>query len=69
MDLFDHQRLTLALVEARLAKDPRLDPYSENEVRDLIAERDMLLGVLERGGFRRCDVPACNCGSWHMVTP
>lgn len=20
---------------------------------------------LERAGFRRCDVPACNCNSWH----
>ncbi len=24
-----------------------------------------LRGVLERNGFVRCDVPACNCGSWH----
>ena len=22
-------------------------------------------GVLERDGYRRCDIPACNCGSWH----
>lgn len=21
--------------------------------------------VLERDGYRRCDTPACNCGSWH----
>lgn len=20
---------------------------------------------LERHGYRRCDIPACNCGSWH----
>lgn len=20
---------------------------------------------LERQGYRRCDIPACNCGSWH----
>lgn len=38
----------------------------------LIAERDALRAenaeladVLRRSGFRRCDVPACNCGSWH----
>ena len=23
--------------------------------------------VLENSGFRRCDIPACNCGSWHQV--
>lgn len=23
--------------------------------------------VLQSAGFRRCDIPACNCGSWHQV--
>jgi hypothetical protein len=23
--------------------------------------------VLSASGFRRCDIPACNCGSWHQV--
>ena len=23
--------------------------------------------VLQNAGFRRCDMPACNCGSWHQV--
>lgn len=23
--------------------------------------------VLERSGFRRCNIAACNCGSWHQV--
>lgn len=23
--------------------------------------------VLERNGFRRCDIAACNCNSWHFV--
>jgi hypothetical protein len=23
--------------------------------------------VLNNAGFRRCDIPACNCGSWHQV--
>lgn len=23
--------------------------------------------VLTNSGFRRCDIPACNCGSWHQV--
>lgn len=29
------------------------------------AERDALRGVLMRHGFVPCDIPACNCGSWH----
>jgi len=28
-------------------------------------ERDALIDVLQRNGFVRCDIPACNCGSWH----
>jgi hypothetical protein len=23
--------------------------------------------VLTNAGFLRCDIPACNCGSWHQV--
>jgi hypothetical protein len=23
--------------------------------------------VLRTSGFRKCDIPACNCGSWHQV--
>ena len=26
-----------------------------------------LKDVLIRNGFRRCDIAACNCGSWHFV--
>ena len=26
-----------------------------------------LIGVLQRNGFRPCDIAACNCGSWHQV--
>ena len=29
------------------------------------AEIDELTDVLIRQGFARCDIPACNCGSWH----
>jgi phosphoribosylformylglycinamidine (FGAM) synthase-like amidotransferase family enzyme len=25
-----------------------------------------LQNVLFRHGFSRCDIPACNCGSWHQ---
>lgn len=34
---------------------------------ELAAERDHLCDVLLRHGFRRCDIPACNCDSWHHV--
>jgi hypothetical protein len=41
---------------------------------NLIVERDALRAelaalrdVLLRSGFRECDIPACNCGSWHHV--
>ena len=26
-----------------------------------------LLLFIEREGYRKCDIPACNCGSWHKV--
>ena len=32
---------------------------------DLLLERDRLESVLIRNGFVRCDIAACNCGSWH----
>lgn len=32
---------------------------------DLQAENDELLSVLERHGYRRCDIAACNCNGWH----
>lgn len=34
-------------------------------IAELAAERDHLCDVLLRHGFRRCDIPACNCDSWH----
>lgn len=33
------------------------DPYEETA--------DTLRDFLRREGYRRCDIPACNCGSWH----
>lgn len=35
----------------------------EREARD--AQLEAALIFLERRGYRRCDIPACNCGSWH----
>lgn len=31
----------------------------------LTSERNALAAALSRHGFRRCDIAACNCGSWH----
>jgi len=31
----------------------------------LIAENAALRDVLQHNGFVQCDIPACNCGSWH----
>jgi hypothetical protein len=28
-------------------------------------EHERALNFLEWKGYRRCDTPACNCGSWH----
>lgn len=36
-----------------------------DEIDSATAERDALQAVLHRHGFVRCDIPACNCGSWH----
>lgn len=33
----------------------------------LRSEVERLTDVLNRNGFRRCDIPACNCGSWHHI--
>jgi hypothetical protein len=34
---------------------------------DAADEIERMRGVLQSSGFRRCDIPACNCGSWHHV--
>lgn len=48
------------------------DAYSEEDYRDaadtidaLLDEVSSLTDVLYRNGFVRCDISACNCGSWH----
>jgi len=32
---------------------------------DLTRQLESAEGTLNRHGFRRCDLPACNCGWWH----
>lgn len=39
----------------------------ERSCGELRADAEDLRDVLLRNGFRKCDVPACNCGSWHQV--
>lgn len=36
-----------------------------DEIDLLRSERDDLRDILLRKGFVECDIPACNCGSWH----
>ena len=50
-----------AEVPALLAELDRLT-RERDEARE---ERDDLRDVLMRHGFVPCDIPACNCGSWH----
>ena len=63
------------LIAALLDEVERLNsPVVLSEWQKLVTERDALIAevrdredVLERAGFRRCDISACNCGSWHQV--
>ena len=38
---------------------------AENCAAAIVRDRDALQDVLIRHGFVRCDIAACNCGSWH----
>lgn len=38
----------------------------ESELSAVTRERDEARDRLQRSGFVRCDIPACNCGSWHQ---
>ena len=39
----------------------------EQEIERLTERIAKLEGALYLNGFRQCDIPACNCGSWHQV--
>ena len=41
--------------------------HYRNKIAKLQAKVEALEGVLYRSGFVRCDIPACNCGSWHQT--
>ena len=58
------ERLRAAGRDERLATGA-LYLEAADEIERLTAERDELRDVLLRSGFVPCDIPACNCGSWH----
>jgi hypothetical protein len=39
----------------------------EREIYEISQRLEKAEWVLQHSGFRRCDIPACNCGSWHHV--
>jgi uncharacterized protein YdcH (DUF465 family) len=49
----------------KLVVDADVARTLERELAAVKTERDELQEVLIRHGFIRCDIPACNCGSWH----
>lgn len=43
------------------------DPKALAALRETARQLGSAEWVLTNAGFRRCDTPACNCGSWHQV--
>lgn len=39
----------------------------EQELYEIRQRLEKAEWVLQHAGFRRCDIPACNCNSWHQV--
>ena len=66
-----HQRRFIATIRALEEKLEAADGVAMRamEERDHMIERwndaNAAFRTLERYGFRRCDIPACNCGSYH----
>lgn len=58
-----HPDLVAALWLSELRPDVLLRLIAA--VRTLRKERDEAHEFLERHGYRRCDIPACNCPFWH----
>lgn len=42
---------------------------ADKEINALSKENIKLKGYLEDAGWRRCDIPACNCGGYHRHNP
>lgn len=60
------------LMAAAGGNNQHVAALAATRIQKLIAERDAarseadaLRDILRRNGFVECDIPACNCGSWH----
>jgi hypothetical protein len=49
------------------ALDDRIAYYKrcESQLAEAVQAREKAEGFIADEGYRRCDIPACNCGSWH----
>lgn len=66
-DTLPDKWLIFALRVLSLAGHEAAQDGLEGEFATLTRERDDMQHTLERHGFRRCDIAACNCGSWHQM--
>lgn len=74
--IYDGYYSAREILEERFGEDyeilcPMCIASLRSRIAELERERDEVItdfrALLERNGFRRCDIPACNCGSWHQV--
>jgi hypothetical protein len=53
--------------------NPEMDNYCTPQVQADLYEAEQRLrkaeDILDRLGYRRCDIPACNCGGYHYHLP
>jgi len=42
-----------------------IEMKADDRLAEMREQRDEARRFIERTGYRRCDSPACNCGSWH----
>lgn len=50
---------------AELTRDRITVSEAVRQLNEAVRERHRAEVFLERAGYRQCDIPACNCGSWH----
>ncbi len=67
--IWDSRVLEMAKIIAEDYAPLRAELARVTGERDRLAERaergERALSFIEVQGYRRCDIPACNCGSWH----
>lgn len=61
----------LNAIDAMLARRSALDDFTErvDKISHAITRAKQAEEFIAREGYRRCDVAACNCGSWHSTPP